>query len=870
MKISLNWINEFVDIADYFQKPEQLAQVLTQAGLEVESIQNRARDFAHIVIGLILEKAQHPDAQKLSVCQVSTGQGVVHQIVCGAQNHKAEDRVIVALPGAQLPSGIAIKTSVLRGVESAGMLCSYSELGLKNSNSQEEAGIALLPDSAPIGASFADYAGLSDIFFELKVTPNRADCLSHMGLAREIACLLSRPFRMPSFDFESLLKSSWPDALQLESLGKGETFSCGSHLLSVDRELAQVYAGLLIHEVSVGPSPVWLAERLAALGFNSINSIVDITNWVMLEWGQPLHAFDYDELKGGRIAVKKAEMGHTFTTLDGTVLELKGVEPMIYAGDVPVCMAGVIGGKNSGTTLKTQNIFLESAAFSAASVRKASRLHGIQTESAYRFARGVDPHQSLLALKRAAFLIKKYASSTSSKPEGKEGVGQVMVASSVEGESAPRLGELSLVCYGQEGVRKPILLSLASLSDRLGFPAEEAKFENFMLRLGCQLKREKDGGYELVPPSWRFDLETDMDLVEEYARLAGYDLIPETLPPFRVMPKKSSEPYAFQMALSRILVGQGFYETRSFAFTSKKISQDFLLPNGERPFGLKGVKVPIKVLNPINEDQDLMRPLLLPLLFESVVRNQHHGVLSGRLFECGPIFFTDENKKYLEEEHLAMVLWGQGASGLWQDERVPLVMQIKKAAEVLMNSLGIGLGQLVFSPLAREEAAEFMHWGRAASIGIRDGQEVLHLGFLAALHPSYLEKYKLREDMAFLEIRTDQLRRISLQRNQLLGENRIKNPSAFPAVERDLTLILEDAVLASDVEACIQDLKLEHLTRAECIKLFKGESLPAHKKAMTLRFRFQSESSTLTDQDVNFATQKITEHLLEKLSASMR
>ena len=389
MKISLRWIADYIQLDDYFQKPAELGEILTKAGLEVEDLQNPAVALKNVFVGHILEKDKHPGADKLSLCRVSTGNNLIHQIVCGAQNHKAGDRVIVALPGAILPGNFAIKKSAIRGIESSGMLCSYKEIGLP----QVSDGIAILPADAPVGKPYAEYAGLDDVIFELKVTPNRADCLSHYGLARELSALIARPLKVLKPEFK----------LSSESTEKNIKVEVK------DNNLCPRYTGRLIKNVKVAPSPDWLRIKLEQVGLSSINNIVDATNFVMMELGQPLHAFDAGLISKNHLLIDKAVKGEKFTSLDGTVLTLKGDELTIRDADKALCLAGTIGGSNSGVSEKTVNIFLESAYFLPMSVRKTSRQHGVETDSAYRFSRGVDPQGSLLALERATEIILKVA-----------------------------------------------------------------------------------------------------------------------------------------------------------------------------------------------------------------------------------------------------------------------------------------------------------------------------------------------------------------------------------------------------------------------------------------------------------------------------
>ena len=377
MKISLNWLSDYIDLKDYLGNVDELAKILTAAGLEVEEIEDPSKHWGSVVIGKIEKKDKHPDADKLTVCQVDVG-GKVEQIVCGAKNHNAGDFVVVATPGAVLPGDFKIKKSKIRGVESNGMLCSETELGL----SDEADGIMILKDNPKTGTAFADYTDQGAIVFELNVTPNRADCLSHLGLARELATLLDRKIKKPAADIKE----------------GGSEISKDIKVELKDSKGCPRYCGRMIKGVKVGPSPGWLKSRIESVGLNSINNIVDVTNYVLFEYGQPLHAFDYSEIKKQTITIQKAKAGEKFTTLDSTEIELSSDDLLIRDGERAVALAGVVGGLNSGVTEKTTDIFLESAFFAAEGVRKTSRAHGIETDSCYRFSRGVDPQETLNAM----------------------------------------------------------------------------------------------------------------------------------------------------------------------------------------------------------------------------------------------------------------------------------------------------------------------------------------------------------------------------------------------------------------------------------------------------------------------------------------
>ena len=376
-----------MDVEEFFSKPEELGERLTQAGLELENLENLSESFHHVLVGCVEKLERHPQADRLTLCQVDVGEGNLRQIVCGAQNHKQGDKVVVALPGACLPGGFSIKKSKIRGVESLGMMCSDSELG----QAEKSEGIKILPQEAKVGTSYAEYAGLDDVVFELNVTPNRADCLSHVGLARELACILGRKVREPKVDVNVGTQST-KKVLEVE-------------LKSPD--LCPRYAGRLVTGIKVGESPQWMKARLEAVGINPINNVVDVTNYVMLELGQPLHAFDREFIQGQKIIIDRAIKGEKFTTLDGTEVELTSEELTIRDSERAVALAGIVGGLNSGVVDQTKDIFIESAHFTQNAVRRTSRQLGIETDSAYRFARGTDPQGVEYALRRACHLMEQ-------------------------------------------------------------------------------------------------------------------------------------------------------------------------------------------------------------------------------------------------------------------------------------------------------------------------------------------------------------------------------------------------------------------------------------------------------------------------------
>lgn len=808
MKISLKWLSEYIDIQEFWEKPETLGQLLTSKGFEVESIENKAKQYDNVVLGHILKKEQHPDADRLTVCQVSTGGGVVHQIVCGAKNHKAGDRVVVSLPGAVLPGNFEIKKSKIRGVESAGMLCSEVELGI----AKESEGIMILPEDAPIGETFAQYYGMDDIVFELKVTPNRADGLSHVGLAREIGALLDRLVRVPKISFQA----------------EGDTQSVVKVELREADECPR-YAGRAIRGVRIGPSPAWLKQRLEAVGMSSINNVVDVTNFVMLELGQPLHAFDLRSIKGAKLVIAKSQPGEAFKSLDGTEFKLDGFELMIRDAERNVALAGVVGGQNSGVESDTQDIFVECAYFSAATVRRAARRHGIQTESAYRFSRGVDFANTPQALDRCCDLIVQVAG------------GKV-------------LGN-AYDLYPKPLVRKPIAIRIQDVSARLGYAVSAQDFGQWMRRLGCEVQVQGEV-FQVTPPSFRHDLEIKEDLVEEYGRLNGYDAIPEVLPASTVAPTPHASAYTLSRMVGRRVQAEGYQQALNFSFVSEKFENQIL---GDRQkwkaVGLEVASQSVGLKNPLSEDLNVMRVSLLPGLLANVSYNQRYGVESGRFFEIGPTFGRSESG-YVEESRLSLVAWGRPVD-LWASkEPSNLVLELKTAMENLLR----GMGGRNWSWESKTGLPDLLHPGQSATL-FYEGKVV---GMLGALHPVLLEELKLRQPVALAEFDLSLL--VSGQPRAI----KVKTPAKFPLVERDLAFLMPEDLPVQEVLSLIRKAAGAQLLSAKVFDVYQGDKLPVGQRSVAIRMQFQNPQSTLTDEQLTAMQAKIIEEAQKKLSISVR
>ena len=826
MKLSLKWINEFVDIADYMSKPRELAEWLIKAGLEVEQIEDPAGSFHHVVVGHIVELGKHPNADKLTRCQVDTGEKTHRQIVCGAKNHKQGDKVVVATPGAVLPGNFAIKISKIRGIESQGMLCSESELGFK----EKSEGILILPKDAPIGVPFAEFQGLDDVIFDLSITPNRADCLSHLGLAREISCLLDRPLKPVSTKPKNTVRA-----------GAGKSGAKNKVAVEVrDSELCPRYSGQTIFGVKVGPSPAWLKQRLESLGVNSVNNVVDVTNYVMLERGQPLHAFDLAQLRGQKITVARSTPNEKFKTFDGTELTLSGEELTIRDNERAVALAGVIGGVNSGVSNSTRDVFLEAAYFNPKGVRRTSRRLAVDTDSAYRFARGVDINGVIEAMARASELLCELAGGESS-------------ADHVD-------------VYPKPAPQPRIVVRQQKLSERLGYEVKMADFVRVVKRLHCTVKDEPKAGagdrvtgeqVNIVPPSFRVDLEIEMDLVEEYGRLNGYDKIPETFPVLRERPTDHAASYVGEERVRDQLVREGFFEARNYAFLSPKWQSEFVDSTGAAQV--------VRVRNPLSEETSAMRMSLLPGLVQNLIYNEHRGLHFGRLFEAGRVFVkedspTDDKGDYLpvpgfhEPHRLALIAWGH-CQGLWQKSTHPVVYDLKSALVELANSLG---GRI---EVRSGSTPAFLHPGQSAQL-FNAGRAI---GFFGSLHPQIRDRYKIRSDTAVAELDLGAL----LHRVSKAG-TKVKAISKFPSVERDFSLVVSDSVIAGDIVRETEKVAGALLQEVEVFDVFRGTGVAEGHQSVSIRVVLQDIESTLSEERLQAFAKSLLERLEQKFAAKIR
>ena len=531
MKFSLKWLADFIEVKEFFKEPENLVKTLTQAGLEVDSFEDQKAQFKNVVVAQIESVEKHPQADRLTFCKVSTGENS-YSIVCGAKNQKAGDKVVLARPGAILPGNFVIKKSRIRGIDSEGMLASRTELGFEQKDKEE--GIWILAKEAKVGLDFSKQLGLEDIIFEIEVPPNRSDCLSHKGLAREISCLFSLPFSAKEYSIKG------DDSLSVQKSFKVEV---------KDKKSCPRYCGCLIEGVKIGESPTWLKERLQSLGLKSINNVVDITNFVLKDRGQPLHAFDRDKIQ--TLIVDRSQEDEKFLALDETEIVLTGEELTIRDEDRVLALAGVIGGMDTSITQETKNIFIESAYFAPEKVRRTSRRFGLETDSSYCFARAVDLTAVREAMDLACFLIQK--------------------------EAGGKISKDFYDIYEKQKSPENIKISLEDLESRLGYEVLSSEFQDWMTRLGCEVQTlGQKNVFEVLAPSYRPDLKIKEDLIEEFARLEGYDKVPEKFVSVSGLPKDFEAHFLNSQKLISFLSGKGWYQAINYSFGDPDFYKDFL------------------------------------------------------------------------------------------------------------------------------------------------------------------------------------------------------------------------------------------------------------------------------------------------------
>lgn len=811
MKVTLNWLRQYVD---FNWSPEELTERLTMLGLEVEGVQKISGEFDGVVVAQVITREKHPNADKLSICRVNDGKGE-RQIVCGAQNFKAGDKVPLILPGASLPAKpgeppFTIKVGKIRGVESHGMMCSPQELGLPDAVD----GLLILREDAKVGQPFGEYLGRSggDVVYDLEITPNRPDWNSVIGIAREISALTGNPLKVPDVTIPDGQIS--PEAIEQFVAVRLD-----------DPELCPRYVARVVKGVKIGPSPDWMRLTLEKVGLRSINNVVDVTNYVMLETGQPLHAFDYHLLAPAQpgqtpsIVVRRAAEGEVFTTLDGKPHTLSA--PMLLIADETkgVALAGVMGGQNSEINDRTVDVLIESAYFKPQSIRATSKKLDLRTDSSYRFERGCDVGNCDWVSRRAAQLICQLAG------------GQVL--------------ERAVDAYPKPVTPKTITLRYAKASALLGIDVPPAKCAAYLRQLSLTVEESAESCSAGIP-TFRVDLKREVDLIEEIARLYGIDKIPSTPPRGALGANAFDAVFDHIAETRRILAGLGLFEAQGQTLISDVAAKLAVAPEVRL--------VPLR--NPLSSDMNVLRPSLLPGLLDSLRHNVSRKNYDAAFFEIGRVFSQAANGNR-EERRLGFALTGRRAPAFWSGAERDAKFDIYDLKGLLEEYFDqFGLRGMTF--VRRAEPTPFL----LESAVIQLGKNVI--GEVGQLSPQLARQYDLRDAVFLAELNLDLiLARRSAARS-------FKPVPAFPPVRRDIAMLVAEEVTHEAVLQAVKSAKAQNLESVELFDVFRGKNIPAGQKSVAYAFTYRNAERTLTDAEVNAAQQKLVESLKQTLKAAIR
>jgi phenylalanyl-tRNA synthetase beta chain len=781
MKITWNWLSEFVDLT---LPVDVLAERLTMSGFEVESIEPRGRELADVVCAEIVRVRPHAQAEQLTICDIRAGGDAGAAVVCGAPNVHAGDRVAYALPGSRLPDGRAVEVAEIRGVASAGMLCSEAELGLGS----DAAGLLILPGDSALGERVSTILGLEDTVLDIAVTPNRGDCLSILGMAREIAALTG----------QRMLR---------QRLSVRESDEATADLIAIRiaaPDLCGRYVGRVVSNVTIAPSPLWMQYRLQAVGLRPINHVVDVTNYVLIERGQPLHAFDYDRLPRAEIVVRRAGADASFTTLDGQTRTLHADDLLITTGDVPVAIAGIMGGADTEVTANTRRVLLESAWFAPASIRRTAKRLGLRTEASFRFERSTDIEGVALAADRAA--------------------------ASIAALSGGRVAKGRVDVYPSARPSAPISLRLKRVEDLLGMPVARGDVVSRLKALGLSVSPATRGTLTAVPPSYRSDLSREIDVIEEIVRLGGYENVPTTVPESSAAGTGEGREQRRQRDLKRVLCAQGLNEVVPMSFCSSRL-------NGLFP-GLGGRHHAVPVLNPVTQEEPELRLSLCGGLARIIRDNLDQGASQVGIFSVGKVFWRADGE-FLEGRRIAGGLSNAVPStGLDSGKTITEFADVKGVVETVLDFLAVREARW-FS------AADLpaFHPGQSARVEV--GGTLA--GIAGRLHPSMQDELKIDQPCWIFELDLERLLEYSPTRVVYQELPR------FPAVVRDLAVVTEDGFASDQVVHFVREWgKASHLI--EDIHVFDqyvGPPIAAGKKSLAYSIAYRAPDRTLTDAEVN-------------------
>lgn len=794
MKFSKSWLDEWLQVKI---GAEQLAEQITMAGLEVDSVEPVAGVFNNVVVGEVVECAQHPDADKLRVTKVNVGESELLDIVCGAPNCRQGLKVAVAKIGAVLPGDFEIKKAKLRGQPSHGMLCSYSELGIP----VEANGIIELPLDAPVGCDLRDYLQLDDVAIEVDLTPNRADCLSIAGLAREVGVLNRCDVVAPEIEaVEPQCQESFPIRVYASQ--------------ACPRYLARIVKGIKLD----AQTPLWMQEKLRRCGIRSIDPVVDVTNYVLLELGQPMHAFDLDKLSGS-VQVRMASEGEKLVLLDGNEASLRADTLVIADDNGPLALAGIFGGHDSGVSSTTTNIMLEAAFFSPLAIKGRARSYGLATDSSHRFERGVDPYIQRQAMERATALLLAISGGVA---------GPI-----VELVSDEMLPAAQSICLRRERLTRVV-----------GIEFDETSVTEILTRLGLSVVAVTDG-WQVTAPSWRFDIAIEEDLIEEVARIYGYNNIPNLPPVAHLCMNEQLERDLPLKRVRNLLVDRGYQEAITYSFVEPK-AMSLLFPECD----------PLILPYPISAEMSAMRVSLWPGLIDAVVYNQNRQQGRVRLFECGLRFIKDATAEngIRQEALISGVISGSVADEHWSiPSRGVDFFDMKGDLEALLELTG---QQDSFTFKRAEHSA--LHPGQSAQI-IRDDRVI---GWIGVIHPNLEKKLGLKSKVVLFELEQNPLLKARIP---AAGEI-----SRFPANRRDLALVVDEHVAAADVLSVVKKIGGNQLVGINLFDIYQGQGIPEGKKSLAISLVLQDNARTLEEKEISETISVVVEGLRNEFNASLR
>lgn len=808
MLVSLNWLKNYVDIGTI--SPETLAEKITKSGIEVDSISYVAQQSTDVVIGYVEDCEQHPNADKLNLCQVDIGDQRL-QIVCGAPNVSQGQKVAVAKPGAVLPGGFKIKKVKLRGVESNGMICSLQELGIDEKYVPKDVseGIFVFPDDVTVGENVEPLLNLNDAVLEFDLTPNRADCLSMIGVSYEVAAILGQDIQLPDEKVETDAESA-RDYVTVEV---------------EDKELNPYYGAFVIQDVTVKASPLWMRNYLIAAGIRPINNVVDITNYVLLEYGQPLHAFDYDRLATGKILVRRAKENEKIVTLDEKERQLTVNDLVITNGTDPVALAGVMGGANTEVQADTKTILLEAAFFNGAAVRQTVKETGLRSDASTRYEKGVDPNRVRRAGERACRLLQQYA-------------GGKVLADVVEADVLDRRERI-------------VEMNTQEINKRLGTEISNEEIAAILTKLGFHFD-EKGDAFTVTIPTRRGDIAIFEDMLEEVARIYGYDNLPYTLPVSAADAGSLTEIQYLKREIKRYIEGAGLMENITYSLTNEENIEKLRSPDIAGRDTLK----PVELSMPMSADHQFLRLSILPELLDVLRYNKARNQPNAAYYELGSIFISEqETLTEQPEENLRLsgALTGEWLSHPWQQEN-------KQVDFFVVKGIIEGFFRFLEIPVTFiQTKLPDMHPGRCASLKINDQV----IGFAGQIHPMLAKKMDLKETYVF----DINMEAVFAAYHPVKGYKPIPK---YPSITRDIAFIVDEEVAAGDIKAVIEASGAPLVKQVKIFDVYQGENLPEGKKSIAYSLLYQHPEKTLQDEEVDASYQFIIDTVNEKFAAYVR